>query len=86
MFPLMDTSQDDSGRIAASVAGLLRERGISHEAAAEQTGIPYRTMRRRLADNGAPFDVAELGKIARLLDVSIAALITYADAAEPVAS
>lgn len=82
----MDTTPDDSGRIAASVAGLLRERGISHEAAAEQTGIPYRTLRRRLADNGKPFDMAELGAIARLLDMSIAALITYADSCEPVAS
>lgn len=82
----MDRSQDDSGRVAACVSELLRERGIKHEDAAELTGIPYRTLRRRLDNSGKPFDMAELGKVCRLLDISVGALMTYAEACEPVAS
>jgi DNA-binding Xre family transcriptional regulator len=84
----MDTSQNDdsSGRVAACVVELLRDRGISHEDAADRTGIPYRTLRRRLANSGKPFDMNELGKVCGLLDLSIGALMTYADACEPVAS
>lgn len=77
----MDTSTPESRAVSASVSALLKDRDITHEAAAERTGIPYRTLRRRLAGVGKGFDIDELAAIARLLDVDVAALITYAEAA-----
>lgn len=84
MVSFMAHPNDDKTRVAHAVSAMLRDRRISREAAAEQTGIPYRTLRRRLDGIGKGFDIDELAKIAKLLDVSITALITYADAAEPV--
>jgi predicted transcriptional regulator len=77
----MDTSTPEARAVAASVSALLRDRAITHEDAAERTGIPYRTLRRRLSGVGKGFDIDELAKIARLLDIDVAALITYAEAA-----
>lgn len=76
----MDSNGPEARAIAESVRALLAERGITIEQASERTDIEYRTMRRRLSGQGKAFDIKELAQIARLLDVSITALITFAEA------
>lgn len=73
----MAPNEDHKERVADAVAAMLRDKGISHETAADRTGIPYRTLRRRLAGHGKAFDIDELAQIARLLGVTITALITH---------
>ena len=70
-------------RIAQAVNARLQSAGIPQLAVSEQTGIPMTTFVRKITGK-SPFDIDELGAIAALLDVSVAALITYAEHAEPV--
>ena len=86
MVPRMALPNDDKQRVADAVTAMLRDRDITHEVAADRTGIPYRTLRRRLAGIGKAFDIDELAALGAMLDVSITALITYAEATELVAS
>jgi transcriptional regulator with XRE-family HTH domain len=74
---------DANPLIAAAVSRLMRERGLTLEAVVDATGITYGTLHRRLSNVGKTFDLDELARIARLLDMSLTALITYAEAAEP---
>jgi hypothetical protein len=67
--------------IAAAVSARLRESRIPQRTVSAKTGIPMTTLVRRLAGHGKAFDINELARIAALLDVSVAALITYAEAA-----
>lgn len=80
----MATPNDDSRRISASVSEALRDAGLAQRFVADETGIPMTTLGRSLTGRRA-FDTDELALISRLLDMSITALITYADR-EPVAS
>lgn len=86
----MDTSlvrmadqTDANPLIAAAVSRLLREKGIAQRDAADRAGIAFTTFRRRITGASA-FDIDELTGLCRVLDVSLAALITYAESAEPV--
>jgi transcriptional regulator with XRE-family HTH domain len=81
----MADQTDANPLIAAAVSQLMKERGLTLEAVVDATGISYGTLHRRLRDVGKAFDLDELTQIARLLDVSLGALITYAEALEPVA-
>jgi predicted XRE-type DNA-binding protein len=81
---VMDRAAAESRRhIAQAVNAHLQTAGISQRAAAEQTGIPMTSFVRRITGRQA-FDVDQLAKIAALLDVSVAALITYAEHTEAV--
>lgn len=69
--------------IALAVNAKLRDAGIAQRAASEQTGIPMTSFVRRITGRKA-FNIEELAKLAHLLDVSVAALITYAENTEAV--
>jgi hypothetical protein len=69
--------------IARAVNARLRDAGIPQREASERTGIPMTSFVRRITGKH-PFDIDELAAIAGLLDVSVAALITYAEHAEAV--
>lgn len=81
----MATSTEESRNIAASVSAALQDRRIAQRTVSAETGIPMTTFVRKITGK-TPFDVAELAAIAGLLDVSIAALITYAGADEQVSA
>lgn len=69
--------------IARAVNARLQTAGIAQRKVSEATGIPMTSLVRRLTGR-APFDIDQLARIARLLDVSVAALITYAEHTEAV--
>lgn len=70
----MDTPTDTDRQVADAVSSQLRAAGIAQRTAAEQTGIPFTTLRRRLTGL-ASFKLSELARLAALLDVTVAALI-----------
>jgi predicted transcriptional regulator len=75
----MDLTPDTTKAVATTVTRLLAEAGIPQREASARTGIPMTTLYRRLSGNAA-FDVDELARIGRLLDVSVAAIVTHAEA------
>ena len=75
----MATTTDTSRIIAANVSAALSAAGIAQRDAATQTGIPLTTLSRRLTGN-SPFTVVELDLLARILGVTVSALIAQAAA------
>ena len=74
----MDTSPTDTTkRIAATVTSALREAGIPQRDAAERTGLPLTTLKRRLTGRSA-WRTNELEAIAALLDTTVLALFLAA--------
>lgn len=69
--------------IAQAVNSHLREAGIAQRTVAEQIDVPMTSFVRRITGRH-PFDIDQLAKIAALLDVSVAALITNAEHTEAV--
>lgn len=70
----MDTEATTKA-IAANVARLLREAGVSQRDTSTSTGIPLTTLVRRLTGR-SPFLVTELSAIAELLGVPLTVLVT----------
>lgn len=53
----------------ARLKGLIHDKGITMDKAAISIGINPATFYRKLNKNGVSFTVAEVGKLARLLDL-----------------
>jgi len=70
----MDTRTDTDQAVAEVVASALREAGVAQRDAAERTGIPMTTLRRRLTGHSS-FTMSELARIAALLDTTVTALL-----------
>ncbi|OIU88641.1 helix-turn-helix transcriptional regulator [Microbacterium sp. AR7-10] len=65
-----------STRVSQSIKKLLKQRGVTQEWLSTTTGIPMRTLSRRLHDvNPSPMSLDELDIIARSLNTSMAQLI-----------
>ena len=80
----MDRAAAASRRnIAKAVNAHLQSAKISQRTVSELTDIPMTSFVRRITGRKA-FDLDQLAKIAVLLDVSVAALITYAEHTEAV--
>lgn len=69
----MDTSDTDR-RVAAAVSLALAEAGIRWHIAADETGIPRTTLRRRL-EGHTSFTMSELARLAVLLGTDVTSLI-----------
>lgn len=70
-----------SARVAAHLRNVLRERRLSQDWLAGETGIALRTLGRRLAlKHPTPFTLDELDSVADALGVSIHSLIDSAEA------
>lgn len=68
-------------RLATVAASALAEVGISEHRAAEVTGIPRSTLRRRLATGD--FTISELAAVADLVGATMSALLARAEQADP---
>lgn len=69
-----------SVRLASAIRGLLDTHDVSQRQAAEQTGIPEATLRRRLTGN-SPFDSNELDALAHVFGLTLVELVTLAECA-----
>lgn len=70
---------DDLARaVAGEVNRLLLERGLTVNAAAKASGLPQRTLARRLAGEGA-LDLDDVQGLCRALDVDPVDLLRWAD-------
>ncbi|MGX9348118.1 helix-turn-helix domain-containing protein [Microbacterium sp. KNMS] len=69
------TKRSTAEQAAQDVASRIEElRGVAERSVAwlsEKTGIPYKTLRRRLYGDPTLFSLAELSAIARALDVEL---------------
>lgn len=63
--------------VAARVSTLMSAAGMTAKDLADETGISYNTLRRRLTGNSA-FTVSELDAVAATLDTSLADLVEAA--------
>ena len=70
----MDTRTDTDQQVATVVTSRLRSAGVAQRAAAEQTGIPFTTLRRRLTGHSS-FTMSELARIAALLELTVQQLL-----------
>jgi predicted transcriptional regulator len=70
---------DTLNRLAVLVNDALNSRGISEVAAANATGIPRSTLKRRLITGD--FTLAELERIAPIIETTTEELVTAARAA-----
>jgi transcriptional regulator with XRE-family HTH domain len=64
----MSNPNPDAEMVGSRVRGLLAERKLSQSAMAARLGISKAAMSRRIAGE-IPFNVAEIGSLAALLDV-----------------
>lgn len=64
----MSNTSPDAETVGSRVRGLLAERKISQQTVANALGISKAAVSRRIAGE-IPFNVAELGRLASLLDV-----------------
>jgi hypothetical protein len=80
----VDTSEQTSRKIALAVSQALTDAGISQRSAAEQSGIPLTTLSRRLT-GASPFLITELAVLARMLNTTVGALTTAAEARDSAA-
>lgn len=74
----MATSDQEVQALARVVRGALATAGVQHIEAAERTGIPLGTLRRRL-NGSATFTVHEFFRIAEVCKVSASELIERAE-------
>lgn len=75
-----------SARVARNVRAALATRRLTQEWLAEATGIPVRTLARRLhPTHPSPMSLDELAVIAGALDASVTALLPASVAAQPLA-
>lgn len=72
------TPTESSTAFARGVGTLLKDQRYSIKAAAEATGIPYVTLRRKLSGM-SDFDFREIAALAHLLELSPAQLVTEAE-------
>ncbi|GEM_PF-6572826 len=75
----MSTVERVDREITKAVFEALSTAGISHRTAAERTGIPLSTLRRRLRGESS-FYLYELFSLAHVLDVKLSSLIRDAEA------
>lgn len=70
-------TEELSTAVAEQVRRLLDERGISGRELARLTGIPQRTIAKKVAGQH-PFDLDDLAKIAAALGVDVTDLLAWA--------
>lgn len=68
--------------VAAEVARLLDDRGMSGRELARRTGIPQRSMAEKLAGR-RPLDLDDVAAVCRALDVTVPDLLSWAERSHP---
>lgn len=76
----MTTAQSLSGALAGVVGDTIRDRGLTQRTVADQAGIPFTTLHRKLRGI-APFNVAELAVVADVLGTTLTDLALRAERA-----
>jgi hypothetical protein len=75
----MDTNPSETTkRIAATVSSALKDAGVSQEVAADRTGIPLTTLKRRLRGVAA-WKTPELEAVAALVGMTFLEIVVAAE-------